>query len=42
MMKPSAYLEALEKLEAGAGDREALVLKLEAMGANAPDDGSQS
>jgi len=38
----AAYLEALETLEAGAGDRAALVLKLESMGAEIPEDGKQS
>ena len=38
----AAYLEALETLEAGAGDRAALVLKLESMGAEIPQDGNQS
>ncbi len=38
----AAYLEALETLEAGAGDRAMLVLKLESMGAEIPEDGSQS
>lgn len=38
----AAYLEALETLEAGAGDRNALILKLESMGADVPEDGSQS
>jgi len=38
----AAYLEALETLEAGAGDRAALVLKLESMGAEIPEDGNQS
>jgi predicted negative regulator of RcsB-dependent stress response len=38
----AAYLEALEALEPGVGDRSRLVLKLEAMGATLPGDGSQS
>lgn len=38
----AAYLEALETLEEGAGDRGTLILKLESMGAEIPDDGSQS
>jgi predicted negative regulator of RcsB-dependent stress response len=38
----AAYLEALETLEAGVGDRGMLVLKLEAMGAEIPQDDSQS
>ncbi|MBT8059931.1 MAG: tetratricopeptide repeat protein [Xanthomonadales bacterium] len=38
----AAYLEALEALESGVGDRSRLVLKLEAMGATIPEDGSQS
>jgi predicted negative regulator of RcsB-dependent stress response len=38
----AAYLEALETLEAGAGDRAGLILKLEAMGAEIPEDGSES
>jgi len=37
-----AYLEALDTLEAGVGDRNALVLKLESLGADIPEDGSQS
>jgi predicted negative regulator of RcsB-dependent stress response len=38
----AAYLEALETLEAGAGDRVKLVMKLESMGAVIPGDGSES
>jgi len=38
----AAYLEALETLEEGYGDRTTLVLKLESMGAEVPQDGSQS
>ena len=38
----AAYLEALETLEAGVGDRDMLVLKLESMGAEIPQDGSES
>lgn len=38
----SAYLEALDTLEAGVGDRNALVLKLESLGADIPEDGTQS
>jgi len=38
----AAYLEALETLEAGAGDREKLVIKLESMGAEIPVDGTGS
>lgn len=38
----SAYLEALETLELGVGDRASLVLKLESLGADIPEDGSQS
>jgi len=38
----TAYLEALESLEAGVGDRNALVLKLESLGADIPEDGTQS
>jgi predicted negative regulator of RcsB-dependent stress response len=36
------YLEALEKLEEGAGDRARLVMKLESMGAKIPVAGSDS
>jgi len=38
----TAYLNALDTLEAGVGDRNALVLKLESLGADIPEDGSQS
>jgi predicted negative regulator of RcsB-dependent stress response len=38
----AAYLEALELLEAGAGDRGFLVLKLESIGAEIPDQASES
>lgn len=38
----SAYLEAFNTLEAGEGDRTSLVLKLESLGAEIPDDGSES
>ena len=38
----AAYQEALETLEAGVGDRGMLVLKLESMGAEIPEDGNQS
>ncbi len=38
----AAYLEALDTLEAGEGDRTNLVLKLESLGADIPDDGSES
>ena len=38
----AAYLEALDSLEAGVGDRNLLVLKLESLGADIPDDGGQS
>ena len=37
-----AYQEALDTLEAGEGDRATLVLKLESMGADIPDAGSES
>ncbi len=37
-----AYLEALNTLEVGEGDRASLVLKLESLGADIPDDGSES
>ena len=37
-----AYLEALDKLEAGVGDRSKLVMKLESMGVEIPGDGSES
>ncbi len=36
-----AYLEALDKLEAGVGDRSKLVMKLESMGVEIPGDGSE-
>jgi predicted negative regulator of RcsB-dependent stress response len=38
----TAYLEALNTLEAGEGDRATLVLKLESLGAEIPDDGNES
>jgi len=38
----AAYLEALELLEAGSGDRNKLVMKLESMGAEIPEPGSES
>ena len=38
----AAYLEALDKLEAGIGDRNKLVMKLESMGAEIPGSGSES
>lgn len=38
----AAYLEALELLEEGAGDRQKLVMKLESMGAEIPVAGSES
>lgn len=38
----TAYLEALDTLEAGVGDRNTLVLKLESLGAEIPEDGNQS
>lgn len=38
----TAYLDALDALEEGVGDRSRLVLKLEAMGATIPGNGSQS
>jgi predicted negative regulator of RcsB-dependent stress response len=38
----AAYLEALELLEAGTGDRNKLVMKLESMGAEIPEAGSES
>jgi len=37
-----AYQEALDTLEAGEGDRATLVLKLESLGADIPDGGSES
>jgi predicted negative regulator of RcsB-dependent stress response len=36
------YLKALDSLEAGVGDRNTLVLKLESLGADIPEDGTQS
>jgi predicted negative regulator of RcsB-dependent stress response len=38
----AAYREALDTLEAGVGDRGKLVMKLEALGAELPEDGSGS
>ena len=38
----AAYLEAFNTLEAGEGDRATLTLKLESLGADIPDDGSES
>jgi predicted negative regulator of RcsB-dependent stress response len=38
----AAYQESLDTLEAGAGDRNKLVMKLESLGADIPDDGSNS
>ncbi|MCH8058064.1 MAG: tetratricopeptide repeat protein [Proteobacteria bacterium] len=38
----AAYLEAFNTLEAGEGDRATLVLKLESLGADIPDVGSES
>jgi predicted negative regulator of RcsB-dependent stress response len=38
----AAYLEALDLLEDGAGDRGKLVMKLESMGAEIPEAGSES
>lgn len=38
----AAYLEALELLEEGAGDRQKLVMKLESMGAEIPSAGNES
>lgn len=38
----AAYLEALDQLEAGVGDRGKLVMKLESMGATIPEDGAGS
>jgi predicted negative regulator of RcsB-dependent stress response len=38
----AAYLEALDQLAAGAGDRDKLVMKLESMGAEIPEGGSES
>lgn len=37
-----AYREALDMLEAGVGDRGKLVMKLESLGAEFPEDGSES
>ena len=37
----AAYLVALDQLEAGAGDRNMLVMKLESMGAEIPEAGSE-
>jgi len=38
----SAYLEALDTLEAGVGDRGKLVMKLQAMGAKIPEEAAES
>ena len=38
----AAYLEALQQLESGAGDRAKLRMKLQALGADLPDDGAES
>jgi predicted negative regulator of RcsB-dependent stress response len=38
----SAYLEALDTLEAGVGDRGKLVMKLQAMGAEIPEEAAES
>ena len=38
----AAYLEAINKLEAGEGDRATLVLKLESLGADVPGAGSET
>ena len=38
----AAYQQSLETLEAGAGDRGKLIMKLESMGASVPADGSES
>ena len=38
----AAYLEALDKLESGIGDRGKLVMKLQSLGAEIPDDGSST
>ena len=38
----AAYREALDALEAGAGDRARLVMKLESLGAEIPVEESQS
>jgi len=38
----TAYREALDALEAGVGDRSKLVMKLESLGVELPEDGSES
>ena len=38
----AAYLEAVENLEQGVGDRAALVLKIESLGGSLPEDGTPS
>jgi len=38
----AAYLEALDQLESGVGDRGNLVMKLQALGAELPEDGGES
>jgi predicted negative regulator of RcsB-dependent stress response len=38
----TAYREALDSLEAGVGDRNKLVMKLESLGVDLPEDGSES
>jgi len=38
----SAYLDALDRLESGVGDRGKLVMKLQALGAELPEDGNES
>lgn len=38
----SAYLEALDQLESGVGDRGKLVMKLQALGAEVPEEGGES
>jgi predicted negative regulator of RcsB-dependent stress response len=38
----SAYLDALGQLESGVGDRGKLVMKLQALGAELPEDGNES
>ncbi|MEE4219163.1 MAG: tetratricopeptide repeat protein [Xanthomonadales bacterium] len=38
----AAYQQSLDTLEAGAGDRGKLIMKLESMGASVPADGSES
>jgi predicted negative regulator of RcsB-dependent stress response len=38
----AAYQEALEELEAGVGDRARLTVKLQSMGAEVPEDTSES